>query len=75
MKAYEQIDLGKPVYNQLSNQLWNQLHDQLRNQLYILGIRIHNRLWNQLHIQPRNGLGIQLLNQLNNQKDLSRQSV
>lgn len=75
MKAHKKVDLGKPVYNQLSNQLWNQLHNQLRNQLYILGIRIHNRLWNQLHIQPRNGLGIQLLNQLNNQKDLSRQSV
>ena len=52
MKAYEQIDLGKPVYNQLSNQLWNQLHDRLRNQLYILGI------------QPRNGLGIQIRIQL-----------
>ena len=64
MKSYEQIDLGKPVYNQVRIQLWNQLHDQLRNQLYILGIRIHNRLWNQLHIQPRNGLGIQLRIQL-----------
>ena len=75
MKTYEHVKLGKPVYNQLSNQLAEQIRDRLRNQLYILGIRIHNRLWNQLHIQPRNGLGIQLLNQLNNQKDLSRQSV
>ena len=63
MNTYEQVDLGKPVYNQLSNQL------------YILGIQIHNRFWIQLHIQPRNGLGIQLRIQLNNQKDLSRQSV
>lgn len=75
MKAHKKVDLGKPVYNQVRIQLWNQIHDQLSNQLYILGIRIHNRLWNQLHIKPRNGLGIQLLNQLNNQKDLSRQSV
>ena len=29
MKAHKKVDLGKPVYNQLSNQLWNQLRIQL----------------------------------------------
>jgi hypothetical protein len=29
MNTYEQIDLGKPVYNQLSIQLYNQLNIQL----------------------------------------------
>ena len=34
MKAHKKVDLGKPVYNQLSNQLWNQLDNQIYIQLY-----------------------------------------
>jgi hypothetical protein len=33
MKAHKQLDLGKPIYIQLSDQLGIHLHNQIHNQL------------------------------------------
>ena len=48
MNTYEQVDLGKPLRNQLYFQLYN---------------RLYNQLLNQLDYQPRNQIYIQLDNE------------
>ena len=75
MNTYKQLDLGKPVYNQvyneqielgksIYNQVYIQLHDQIADRSTQLHdqhrVQLYNRLYIQLDNQLRNQLYIQL---------------